>query len=48
MNRIERTQLVNTIYTSRVHGEYTRFPEPNERSIWFVKFSALTVTRVIE
>ena len=29
----ERTQIVNTIYTSRVHGEYTRFPEPNECSI---------------
>ena len=29
----ERTQRVNTTCTSGVHGEYTRFPEPNERRI---------------
>ena len=29
----ERTELVNTIYTGHVHGEYTRYPEPNERII---------------
>ena len=33
----ERTQRVNTIYMytsySGVHGEYTRFPEPNEPTI---------------
>ena len=31
----ERTQRVNTIYTSYsgAHGEYTRFPEPNEPTI---------------